>query len=163
MCHLLPWLLVFVAVFSGCATAHPPDVREALLDAARHSEPGFPDGRQILLTHFSYVGHLVTSQGEVIYVVDQRGVIANMQAPRGQNFIVLFGQQFRYLGKIGYVQSRPLWCDGSRLYLFGDLDGFPQPGQSIPPGGNVIDVADGYQGIRSYHSHVYGSSGGIDD
>jgi hypothetical protein len=76
---------------------------------------------------------------------------------------VFFDRQFRYLGKIGYVQSRPLWCDGSQLYLFGDLDGSPNPGQSILPGGNVIDVANGYQGIRSYRAHIYGSSGGLDD
>jgi len=163
MRHLLTCLLAFVAVLSGCATAHPRDVRTALLDSARHTEPGFPDGRQVLLSHFSHVGRLVTSQGDVIYVADQRGVIADMRAPRGRNFIVFFDHRFRYLGKIGYVQSRPLWCDGSRLYLFGDLDGFPQPGQSIPPGGNVIDVAGGYGSIRSYHIHAYGSSGGIDD
>jgi hypothetical protein len=163
MRYLLPFLLAFVAVLSGCATAHPRDVRAVLLDSAKYSEPGFPDSRQVLLTHFSYVGHVVTSQGDVIYVVDQRGVIAGMRAPRGQNFIVFFDQHFRYLGQIGYVQSRPLWCDGSRLYLFGDLDGSPQSGQSMPVGGNVIDLADGYQGIRLYHAHVYGSSGGIDD
>ena len=160
-----PCFLIFVAALSGCAIApsHPQDVRAALLDSAKKGESSFPDGREVMLTHFSYVGPLMTLLGDVIYVADQRGVIADMRAPRGENFIVFFDRQFRYLGKIGYVKSRPLWCDESRLYLFGDLDGFPQPGQNIPSGGNVIDVARGYESIRSYHAHVYGSSGGIDD
>jgi hypothetical protein len=154
--------LIFVTALSGCSTPHPRDIRSVLLNSASNHEPGFPDGRQMLLTHFSYVGHLVTSQGGILYVADQRGVLAGMRAPRGQNFIVFFDRQFRYLGKIGYIQSRPLWCDGSRLYLFGDCDGFPEPGQ-VSPAGNVIDLSEGYQGLRSYHAKVYGSSGGIDD
>jgi hypothetical protein len=161
----LPGLLVSLTILSGCviAPSHLLDVREALMDSAKKSEPGFPDGHEVLLTHFSYIGHLVTSQGEVIYVADQRGVIADMEAPRGLNYIAFFDRQFRYLGRISYLESRPLWCEGSRLYLFGDLDGTPWPGQPASPGGNVIDVAAGYGSIKSYHAHVYGSSGGIDD
>ncbi|HEV2329749.1 MAG TPA: hypothetical protein VGY56_13285 [Verrucomicrobiae bacterium] len=161
----LPCLLMLVTMFSGCSVTprNPYDVRTALLDSAKKSEPNFPDGHELLLTHFSYLGRLVTSQGDVIYVVDQRGVVADQPAPHGQNFIAFFDRHFRYLGKISYVQSRPLWCEGSRLYLFGNLDGFPQSGQSFLPGGNVIDVARGYQSIRSYHAKVYGSSGGTDD
>jgi hypothetical protein len=155
-------MLIFTV--GGCAvTPHASDVRETLLYSARKSEPNFPDGHELLLTHFSYLGHLVTSQGEVIYVIDQRGVIAGQLAPHGQNFIVFFDHHFRYLGKISYVQSRPLWCDGSRLYLWGDLDGFPQSDEPVHLTGNVIDVAGGYGKITSYHAHVYSSSGGLDD
>ena len=158
-------LIMLATALGGCAVtaSYSHDIREALLNSARKSEPNFPDGHELLLTHFSYFGHLVTSRGNIIYVVDQRGVITGMKAPRGQNFIVFFDRQFHYLGKISYIQSRPLWCDGSRLYLWGNLDGFQQPGQPIPPGGNVIDVAGGYGKITSYHAHVYGSSGGLDD
>jgi hypothetical protein len=161
----LTCLLACISLLGGCdgAASPPKDVREALLASATKSEPEFPDGRDLLLTHFSYVGKLATSQGEAIYVADQRAVIAGMPAPRGQSFIVFFDRQFRYLGKIGYVRSRPLWCKGGCLYLYGDLDGFPQPGQKFPPGGNVIDVTDGYKNLKSYHAYAYGSSGGIDD
>jgi len=174
------YLFLLTIALSGCAIApsHPQDVRAALLDSAKTSEPDFPDGHEVLLTHFAYIGNLMTTRGDIVYVVDQNGVIADMESPHGLNYIVFFDRQFRYLGKISYVTSCPLWCDGSRLYLSGDLDGFaeppslstpssrgdtPEPGFDIPPGGNVIDVAGGYGNIRSYHAHIYGSSGGIDD
>jgi hypothetical protein len=78
--------------------------------------------------------------------------------PRGQNYVCFFDGRFRFLGKVGYVNSRPLWCDCSKLYLFGNLDGFV-----AGPSGNVIDVAGGYKNLRLYRARVYGSSGGIDD
>ena len=138
------------------------DIRAQLLASARSNDPNFPDGREVMLTHFSYLGQLVTSRGEIIHVADQRAVIAEMAAPRGHNSINFFDGKFHFLGKIGYASSRPLWCDGSKLYLFGDLDGFPEPGLNYSRG-NVIDVAAGFKNFKVYHAKVYGSSGGIDD
>ena len=152
-------------LLTGCATtpsSEPHDIRAALLEAAREDDPHFPDGRDVILTHFSHIGELRTARGERILVADQRAVLAGMLAPRGQNRISFFDERLHYLGSIGYVHSRPLWCDGSRLYLFGDLDGFPQPGQTNPPGGNVIDVSSGFDGLKNYHASAYGSSGGIE-
>lgn len=158
--------MALVVLLVGCATlpsAISGDVRTALLSAASDSDPRFPDGRDVILTHFSYVGELWTARGERIFIADQRAVLAGMLAPRGQNRISFFDDRFQYLGSIAYVHSRPLWCDGSKLYLFGDLDGFPQLGQTYPPGGNVIDVSLGFDGLTSYNARVYGSSGGIED
>jgi hypothetical protein len=157
----LPLFVAIAGLASGCVSTpsrQSSDVRASLLAAAKKSDPGFPDGRNTVLTHFSHVGQLLSSNGEVIYVADRRAVIAGMLAPRGQNFVTFFDSQFHYLGKIGYVASRPLWCDGSRLYLSGDLDGFAT-GWS----GNIIDVAGGFENLRAYNARVYGSSGGIDD
>jgi hypothetical protein len=154
-------LMTVVFLATGCLSrvSKPAlDVRAALLASAGKSDPDFPEGREMVLTHFSHVGQLVTSSGEIIYVGDRRAVIAGMLAPRGQNCITFFDSQFRYLGKIGYVASRPLWCDGSRLYLFGELDGF-----ATGLSGNVIDVADGYQHLRAYHANVYGSGGDAEE
>jgi hypothetical protein len=158
------YLALFAALavsVSGCAgtrSARLLDVRAALLASAKKGDPDFPDGQRAILTHFSHVGQLATSSGETIYVADRRAVAAGMLAPRGQNYITFFDGRFRYLGRLGYVASRPLWCDGSRLYLFGDLDGF-----ATGLSGNVIDVTGGYEHLRAYHVRAYGSSGGIDD
>jgi hypothetical protein len=154
-------LLCLTLIFSGCV-AHlpqPEDIRTAMLESAGKTEPDFPDGHAALLTHFSHIGQLITLRGDIIYVADQRGVIAGQMSPHGLNYIVFFDAHFRYLGKINYVSSRPLWCEGSKLYLFGDLDSrlpqFPQ--------GNVIDVTDGFTNLKVYHAKVYGSSGGLHD
>ncbi len=144
----------------GCAKPEGSrrlDVRAALLTSAAENDPDFPDGETVLLTHFSHVGELQSSRGDLVYVADRRAVTAGMPAPRGHNFITFFDEDFVYLGKTHYVASRPLWCEGSRLYLFGELDGIVA-GLS----GNVIDLSDGYDRIRAYHARAYGSSGGID-
>ena len=162
--------LILSGILCGCVARSnaPLDVRVALLESAKINEPDFPDGQDLVLTHFAEVGKLATSHGEVIYVVEQRSVTANALAPHGQAFIVFFDQQFQFLGKIGFGRSRPLWCEGSKLYLWGDLDrefyntDLDRKLQEIPPG-NVIDVANGFTGLTNYHAHVYGSSGGLED
>lgn len=159
MLRVLAPLAAIASLLCGCAgTPQVSDVRSFLLASAERGDPNFPDGHSVVLTHFSHVGQLVSSSGDLVYVADRRAVIAGMLAPRGQNYITFFDDQFRYLGKIRYVSSRPLWCDGSRLYLFDDLDGF-----STSLSGNVIDIADGYEHLTAYHLRAYGSSGGIDD
>ena len=144
------------------------DVRAAMLESARRKEPDFPDGRYLVLTHFAHVGRLVTARGDVIYVADQHSVTADALSPHGQRFIVFFGKQFRYLGKLGYGRSAPLWCEGSRLYLWGDLDrqfcnSNPDRWLKDVPPGNVVDVAAGFEHLTNYHAYAYGSSGGLED
>ncbi len=152
-------LAVIALLLGGCELPENSiDVRELLLESAKKGDPGFPNGKEVLLTHFSHVGHLMTASGERIHVVDRRAVLAGMLAPGGQNYITFFDGRHQFLGKIHYIGSRPLWCDGSRLYLFGDLDG--APGELI---GNVIDVSKGYSSLTAYHASAYGSSGGIED
>jgi hypothetical protein len=158
-------VLVLSGGLFGCASAPPAqslDVRAALLFSAKKNDSNFPNGQDAVLTHFSHVGQLVTSRGEIIYVVDERAVTAGVLSPHGLNFIVFFDRHFQFLGKINYVNSRPLWCDGGKLYLFGDLDGFPNDEKNYSRG-NVIDVAGGFENLKIYHAKVYGSSGGLED
>jgi hypothetical protein len=95
-------------------------------------------------------------------------VTADALAPHGQHFIVFFDEKFRFLGKIGYRRSYPLWCDGSKLYLWGVLDktfsdsDLDRQLEKFPPG-NVIDAADGFKNLKTYQAKVYGSSGGLED
>jgi hypothetical protein len=156
--------LVLSGVLAGCVapSAKPLDVRTMLLESAKKSEPDFPDVRNSVLTYFAHVGELMTSRHEIIYVADQRAVTADALSPHGLNFIVFFDEHFQFLGRINYGSSRPLWCDGGKLYLFGDLDGFPNSGKNYSRG-NVIDVADGFENLKIYHAKVYGSSSGLED
>jgi hypothetical protein len=167
---ILRLALVLSSVPTGCIapSTKPLDVRVKLLESAKKTELDLPDGRDLVLTHFAEVGQLVTSRGDVIYVVEQYSVTADALAPHGQRFIVFFDDKFHFLGKIGFWKSSPLWCEESRLYLFGNLQrvsfntDLDRKIEKFPPG-NVIDVANGFENIRVYHAKVYGSSGGIDD
>ena len=156
--YLLCFLsLVFSAHGAAAVFEGKYDLREKLLQAARKSDKDFPDDKDVLLTHFSYLGKLHTKQG-VVYVVDLRSVINNMPAPRGQNAILFFNARLKFLGRQAYASSLPLWCEKGKLYLWGDLDGFVEQGA-----GNVIDLTQGYRKRRVYHEDRYGSSGGILD
>jgi|SRR5579871_1766581 len=167
---LLTFAFVLSGLLTGCGVnpTGPVDVRAALLQSAKQSDPDFPDGRDLVLTHFSHIGQLVDSRRQVIYVAEQHSVTTKALSPHGQRFIAFFDKQFRYLGKFGFDGSNPLWCDGSRLFLYGDLQrvffntDLDRKLQKYPPG-NVIDVADGFENIRVYHAKIYGSSGGLKD
>ena len=136
-------------------TSIPDNIRQTLLTSAQTSDPDFPsESREPILTHFSHVCELSTEYGQILYVADRRAVIAGMLAPRGLNYITFFSEDFMYLGKFRYSNSRPLWCDGGKLYLLGDLDA-----DNIPSVGNVIDVSRGFQNIQFYREKAYGSSG----
>jgi len=162
--------LVLSFIPTGCVTPSVESlgVRAELLASARRGDPDFPDGRSLVLTHFSHIGQLVTSRDEIIYVVDRHSVTAAALSPHGQKFIMFFDEKFGFLGKIGYGDSAPLWCDGSKLYVRGALDrrfwnsAIDRRLEKIP-GGNVIDVAAGFEGLTNYHAFAYGSSGGIED
>jgi hypothetical protein len=149
--------VVLVSLVAGFSCANPVssvtgdrDIRECLLESARRGDPKFPDGNEVILTHFSYIGKIESAKGS-IYIVDERAVISGMLSPRGLNHIAFVSDDLKFLGKIRYVQSRPLWCEGSKVYLFGDLDG----GQGD---GNVIDLKDGYSNVRFLREKAYGSS-----
>jgi hypothetical protein len=133
------------------------DIREVLIESAKRGDKEFPDGKDVLLVHFSYLGKLHTKDG-VIFVADMRSALNHMPAPRGINSIMFFNRRYQFLGKQDFAASMPLWCEGGKLFLFGDLDGFSEIGQ-----GNVIDLTKGYKNMRIYHQKRYASSGGIDD
>jgi len=127
------------------------NARQAMFDSASVSDPELSS--PVVLTHFSHVCQLVENNGDVVYVADRRAVLPDMPMPRGLNYITFFAEDFTYLGKLRYVHSRPLWCDGSKLYLFGNLDV-----NELPGNGNVIDVSKGFNDLVIYYEEVYGSS-----
>jgi hypothetical protein len=154
---IIAFLFLSSSTSFGQSGKAPLDIREVLIQGAKKGDKEFPDGKDVLLVHFSYLGKLHTRDG-VIYVADMRSALANMPAPRGVNAIMFFDRRLHYLGKQRFAASMPLWCEGGKLFLFGDLDGFSEIGQ-----GNVIDLTRGYKNMRIYHEKRYASSGGIYD
>ncbi len=102
MSHDLALMLATLALVlsSSSKSLDPPkDVRAALLDSAEKSDPDQPDGRTVLLTHFSHLGRLTTSKGKTIYVADRRAVIAGMLAPARPERHFVFRRRVSLFGK----------------------------------------------------------------
>lgn len=140
------------------------DIKTALQQAAAASDPNFPDGKLSILTHFSIACEL-RSEAEVIYVVDRRAVLTDMVSPRGVNEITFFSKDREYLGSLSYISSRPLWCEGLKLYLWGSWDG-SLPGDNRCPTGsdcNVVMWDPNSKAFMLSHEKKYGSSGGVID
>jgi hypothetical protein len=153
---VMPVLCLFLMLSTKAISSPqiaPENIRQVLLASAQASDPDLSSKNPgLFLTHFSHVCELSTDDGKRIYVADRRSVLRGMSSPRGLNFITFFAENHTYLGKFRYVQARPLWCEGGKLFLFGNLEG------ATPGGGNVIDVSRGFQNIRFYHEEAYGSS-----
>jgi hypothetical protein len=125
------------------------DVRVDLLKAAAAADPDFPDGRELKLTRFAYLGR-VHARDRVLYVVDMRSVITGMPAPRGLNYVLFFDEDRTWLGKERYTSAQPLWCEGSTVFLYGqESNGEVE--------GNAWDVADGFSERRLTRIPAYGS------
>ena len=149
----VPLISIFVPMIVGCKSPSKAsasvDIRDDLIEAVRRGDPDFPNGREVLLTHFSYVGRVNSVQGQ-IFVIDMRSVLSGMLSPRGLNYVVFVSDQLRFLGKVSYIDSRPLWCDGSKVILFGGIT-------ANQGSGNVIDLAQGYAELRVIREKIYGS------
>ena len=140
--------------------AEETDIRGILQASQKDADEDYPNGKDVKLTHFGYIGSVSTAKGDTIYVADQRGVITGMLAPRGLNFIACFDAKYRFLGKVRYVSARPLWCEGSRVFLFGEE-------HTSLGSGNVIDLAQGWwnreiKSVNAYGSYRKSEQGGAD-
>jgi hypothetical protein len=134
-------------------------------------------------TRFAYIGDVQTQQG-TFHVVEQSLILSNMMAPRGEpDRLLLFADDAQlvaaYEADFG-TGARPLWCEGSRVYLFG-FGAFHvavEINQKIPstprleqlfsginrtPTGNVIDFSHGPTSPLLTREKRYGSSGGTED
>ena len=160
MNRILSFLLPCVLV--GCVSA--VDVRSQL---ERQVQP--EEGLQ--QTQFAYIGTAETPDGPV-YVATQRLVLTGMLAPRGQAWLHLFDRRHNLLKSLWFRQSTPLWCEGSKIYLFGfgsfpDVPASPELAALFDDDGlvtgNVLDLSDGVDRIVLRREKKYGSSGGIED
>lgn len=72
------------------------------------------------LVHVSHVCNLTINQEQYL-VIDMRELIKGAVVPRGLNQIVVLNGAFQLVQQIEYVNARPLFCEGNKLYLYGSL------------------------------------------
>ena len=118
--HRLRVLWVAVALM-GCGgpltVERLQDSRQGLLQKAFAAHAFDPD-REI--THVSHVCSLHLD-GQWFPVLDVQEVVKGAVVPRGANSIVVLDPDFKLARRLAYATERPLFCEGNRLYVWGDL------------------------------------------
>ena len=139
-------------------------------------------------TQFAHIGRVVTGEG-IFEVAVQRRILTGMLAPRGLALrLFLFdssGQVAASCDAAYFASAQPLWCEGSRIYLFGfgswNISGSFEAVEADPRllkrkgrfrlgdssgdsvTGNVLDFQRGPTNPILTREKRYGSSGGVDD
>ncbi len=148
--YLTLLFLVGSGLLLGCDCESPMGYRDMMLSAAITEHPGFPDGENVQLVQFAYIGDVNTQEGR-LRVVLLRSVLTGMASPRGQSEILIFDGRGQYVGALQCVApAYPLWCEEGRIYLFGEtlINGMR---------GNAWDLEDGMESARLIWSPQYGS------
>lgn len=175
--RLLLCLALASSALAGCCSA-PGSIRSRMAQVAIAALP-----KDVQQTEFAYIGDVHTAQG-TYYVAVQSLILSDMMAPRGEPArLLLFSDGLRLVAVYQAdvtTGARPLWCEGSRVYLAGfsslHFDDTVNPG--IPPSsrlarlfagtdetptGNVIDFSRGPRKPMLTREQRYGSSGGLED
>jgi hypothetical protein len=95
-----------------------------------------------VLAHVSHVCNL-SIDGKAYPVADVRELIRNASVARGYNRIVVLDDSLHVRQEIQYGEERPLFCDGNRLYVYGELHIHGED-----PGGDILVFTDGARHIE---------------
>lgn len=160
--NILPFVIT-LALCAGCAN------RNALCRDIEHAAQ--PSSVELQQTHFALIGEIVAPEGR-FHVAVQRLVRTGMLAPRGQKHLLLFDAKRRLTASYELMSAEPLWCEGSRVYLWGQCLAYNVPldpriyalnPEETAEGGNVIEFSRGVHQPYITREKRYGSSGGIED
>ena len=168
-------VILLLIGLGGCAT--PGNFRNRMAEAAAA-------GKGVKQIRFVQIGEVQTAKG-TFHVVEQRRILTGMLAPRGlPQRLLLFDDDARLA--VAYeadfskrLDVEPLWCAGSRVYLFGfglfhfaesinhKIEPDPRLSRLFPenqtPSGNVIDFSNGPLLPVLTREKSYGSWGGVED
>ena len=153
------WTILLAALYS-CQSYAPPQVEN-------HSEnyiDEFMDQSELLklvisseivdagrsLVHVSHACNLIINH-EQYMVVDMRELTKGAVVPRGLNQIIVLNRALQLVQRIEYVNARPLFCEGNKLYLHGRLI---VDGQSDE--GNVLIFDDFGFKVRAQEENLNG-------
>lgn len=125
----MPFVLILLTI-SAFAQQQPS--RQQLYQALTKAKALGPDR---MLVHFSHTCDLRIAN-RLHPVVEIRELVKGASTPRGVNRIIILSPSLAILQAFDYTNERPLFCSGSKLYLYSDItiDG-------VQGEGNVIDVA----------------------
>jgi hypothetical protein len=88
------------------------------------------------LVHVSHTCTL-TIDGQPYSAIDMRELVKGATTARGVNQVLLLNAENQLISRVEYGNARPLFCEGNKLYLHGDV---------IPDGqaeeGNVLVFTD---------------------
>jgi hypothetical protein len=133
------WILLLVFCLSANAQLWS---RAQIYRALVEAQVLDPDRR---LVHFSHTCSL-RIEGAEFPVVDVQEIVKGAVTPRGVNRIVVFAPGGKAVQLIGYTTERPLFCDGNRLYVFGDLEV-----DGVGPEGNVLTFSARGKQVKLSH------------
>lgn len=88
------------------------------------------------LVHLSHVCNLVLG-GRRYLVVDVMELVKGAVTPRGVNRIVVLDPALAPVQSLEYTTQRPLFCEGNRLFVFGDITV-----GGVLPEGNVLTFSN---------------------
>ncbi|MEO5804807.1 MAG: hypothetical protein ABIR24_14885 [Verrucomicrobiota bacterium] len=160
--------LVVCATFAAVALGGCATNRNLWRDLER---AGRPSSDELQTTQFALIGEMVAPEGR-FYVAVQRLVRREMLAPRGQQNLLLFDAKRRLAASYSLATATPLWCESSRVYLWGDGIAYNVPvdpriyalyAEESAEGGNVIEFSRGIHKPYITREMKYGSSGGIEN
>lgn len=139
MKHACLFAAGLLALSGGAAVAEPSasmpfSVSHGALLGSLLSHGVLKDGRR--LVHLSHTCNLVV-EGASLPVVDLREMVKGASAPRGFSRVVVLDAGLRPLHAIEYGAARPLFCQGNRLFLHGDVSV-----DVVTPEGNVLVFED---------------------
>lgn len=144
-------LIVMATVLTSCHVNKECsiNVRSHLYDI--YTKANSEEMKDIKITKFAYIGDITVNNQEY-YVIDLRTVIKGMLSPRGINYILIYNDKMKLIEKVYYSLEMPLWCEGSKIYLWGPVT---QEGMC----GNAWEFKDGFkEGKRKLiESPSYGS------
>lgn len=150
---ILPWFLMIAFCLFACSCAHqqqPVNMREKMLRSSQIYDPHFPDETGEKLTYFAYIGKVHTNSGE-LHVAHVLSALTGMPSPRGQKWIAFYDEAGQYVGRQTIHNAKPLWCEGSKVFLFGDDTA---DGENF---GNAWELADGFENRKIVIDKSYGS------
>lgn len=137
MKQLLLILIAFACV--SCDESHdsygePRNLRKILYD--NYVKTNSADLEGVKITKFAHIGEIEVD-GSIYHVIDMGAVLKGMLAPRGSNRVLLYDSDLNCIEEF-YISAMPLWCEGSKVYLWG-----AQPKEGMF--GNVWEFKDGIE------------------
>lgn len=130
-------VLAIALAVSGCKTSKSSVDAQRRLESLRRElqTTGILDKDRKLI-HLSFVGNLKVD-GQTFAVLDIMELVPGASTPRGVNRIIILDPSLVAAQQIEYTTERPLFCQGSRLFVWGDLTI-----GGVLPEGNVLTFTD---------------------